>query len=165
MIGSALYHCQVTHTRRSGPAHRLRYRVAYFLLDIDALPDLNRRLRLFGVDRPGLREPRFLAPVLGTFMWALPHTLRQTRAAEGTSLAVAVPGGTGGAWCVRRERGAWHLYAGAPDNAAARVSIDPDAAWRLCTRGLSREEAEELVIVEGDLDLGARVLEMISIIA
>jgi len=52
MTASALYHCTVTHSRRHGPAHRLSYRVAYFLLDVDELPALDRRLRLFGVDRP-----------------------------------------------------------------------------------------------------------------
>jgi len=98
-------------------------------------------------------------------MWALPHTLQSKRSPEGTSLSVVVPGDAGGTWCARRENGAWRLYVGSPPDADARVSIDPDTAWRLCTRGLSREEAEELVIVEGDLELGARVRAMISIIA
>ncbi len=55
---SALYHCRVTHRRKSGPAHRLSYRVTYCLLDIDELPILDHRLRLFGVDRSRLFSVR-----------------------------------------------------------------------------------------------------------
>lgn len=51
MIESAIYHCTVTHHRQDGPGHKLSYKVAYFLVDVDDLPALDRRLRLFGVDR------------------------------------------------------------------------------------------------------------------
>jgi len=51
MIESALYHCTVTHKRQKGPAHALRYRIAYLLIDIDEAPAISRRLRLFGFDR------------------------------------------------------------------------------------------------------------------
>src|SRR5262245_2459550 len=35
------------------------------------------------VDRPDLTQPRYLAPVLAAFVWALPQTFRATPAAEG----------------------------------------------------------------------------------
>ncbi|WP_164075921.1 DUF1365 family protein, partial [Stenotrophomonas maltophilia] len=34
--------------------HRLRYRVFSLLIDLDELPELDRRLRLFGHNRPAL---------------------------------------------------------------------------------------------------------------
>lgn len=48
--GSCLYDGQVMH-RRTTPYHRLRYRVFSLLLDLDALPDLARRLRWFSHNR------------------------------------------------------------------------------------------------------------------
>jgi len=51
MIKSALYHCTVTHKRRKGPAHALRYRVAYLLIDVDEAPAISHHLHLFGFDR------------------------------------------------------------------------------------------------------------------
>jgi DUF1365 family protein len=51
MNGSALYPGLVIHQRFHPARHRLRYRVYSLLLDLDELPDLQRRLRLFSVDR------------------------------------------------------------------------------------------------------------------
>ncbi len=40
-----------------------------------------------------------------------------------------------------------------------------EVAWRLFTRGLSPDVAEEQMVVTGDRALGSRVLRMVSIIA
>lgn len=48
---SQLYVGTVTHQRLRPRRHRLRYRMFHLLLDIDELPQLQRRLRLFSVDR------------------------------------------------------------------------------------------------------------------
>jgi len=49
--GSALYVGRVMHQRLRPRRHRLAYRVYSVLVDIDELPQLNARLRLFSVDR------------------------------------------------------------------------------------------------------------------
>lgn len=49
---SALYAGLVTHLRRRPRRHSLRYRVVQGLFDLDELPGLGRRLRLFGYNRP-----------------------------------------------------------------------------------------------------------------
>jgi DUF1365 family protein len=59
MTASALYVGPVVHERLRPRRHRLRYRVFWMLLDLDELPDLSSRLRLFGHNRPamfGFRE-------------------------------------------------------------------------------------------------------------
>ena len=52
MIGSSLCVGTVMHHRFEGPAHRFAYPLYMLLLDLDDLPDLDRRLRLFGHNRP-----------------------------------------------------------------------------------------------------------------
>jgi DUF1365 family protein len=54
MSGSALYAGAVVHARLRPVRHRLRYRMQLMLLDLDELPALDRRLRLFGYNRRGL---------------------------------------------------------------------------------------------------------------
>ncbi len=49
--GGALYRGHVMHRRLRPRRHRLAYRVFALLLDLDALPALDRRLRLFGHNR------------------------------------------------------------------------------------------------------------------
>ena len=54
MTESCLYDAVVIHQRTRPVAHRLRYRIATLLLDLDELPSLSRRLRLFAHNRAGL---------------------------------------------------------------------------------------------------------------
>jgi uncharacterized protein (TIGR03083 family) len=117
------------------------------------------------VGQPGLTQPRYLAPVLAAFMWALPQTFRAISAVEGTVVTLTIHGASGGQWSVRQEEGAWRLYEGAPDRRNAEVLIDDAMAWRLCTRGLSQEHAREQVTLVGDQVLASQVYEMVSIIA
>ena len=51
MSASALYGGEVVHTRLSPKRHRLRYRLFQLLIDLDEAPALDRRLKLFGLNR------------------------------------------------------------------------------------------------------------------
>lgn len=117
------------------------------------------------VKRPGLRDRRFLGPVLETFVRALPHTYRDVEAAANTHVKLIVGGEAGGEWSlVRRERG-WLLGRGEERAPTATVKFDQNIAWRLFTKGLSEEQAHEAVRIEGDEALGAKMLEAVAIIA
>jgi uncharacterized protein (TIGR03083 family) len=117
------------------------------------------------VGEPGLKGPRYLAPVLATFVRALPRAFRTTLAPEDTSVTLTITGESGGRWSLLCEADAWRLYAGVPDQPDAEVIIPADAAWRLFTRGLNPSAARERMVLKGDTALGATVLEMVSIIA
>jgi uncharacterized protein (TIGR03083 family) len=117
------------------------------------------------VGQPGLTQPRYLAPVLATFMRALPRTLCTTPAAEGTVVTLTIRGASGGQWSVCQEEGAWRLYEGAPARPDAEVLVDEEMAWRLCTRGLNQAQAREQVTLRGDQVLASKVCEIVSIIA
>jgi DUF1365 family protein len=59
MSASAIYAGRVLHARWRPVRHRLGYRALYLLLDLDELPELSRRLRLFstgGFNLFGFRE-------------------------------------------------------------------------------------------------------------
>jgi uncharacterized protein (TIGR03083 family) len=117
------------------------------------------------VGKPGLKQPRYFAPVLAAFVWALPRTFQGTSAAEGTSVTLTITGASGGQWSLRQEEGDWLFYEGTPDRPDAQVILDEDIAWRLFTRGLGRSQAWEHVTLIGDRTLGMRVFEMVSIIS
>jgi hypothetical protein len=117
------------------------------------------------VGKRGLTQPRYLAPVLAAFMWALPRTFRATPAAEGTVVTLTIHGASGGQWSVRQEEDTWRLYEGAPNRRDAEVLVDEEIAWRLCTRGLSQEQVRAQVTFVGDQILASQVCAMVSIIA
>src|SRR5690348_17284365 len=54
MVRSGVYTGALVHTRRAPARHVFRYPVSYWLFDLDELPELERRLRLFSVNRPNV---------------------------------------------------------------------------------------------------------------
>ena len=114
--------------------------------------------------RPGLTEPRYLGPVIDTFLRALPHTLRDVNAPAGTTLQVTVTGPGGGDWACTREPDRWRLRRQRHPSPAARLELDADTTWRLCTRGVTPEQAAERARISGDRRLAAAALQIVSII-
>ena len=117
------------------------------------------------VGRPGLKDRYFFAPVLETFILALPHTFREVNAGEGTLIHLLISGEAGGEWYLRREQETWILGKNASSRADASVVLDQESAWRLFTKGISKDEALQQAILEGNELLALKVLDTVSIIA
>jgi uncharacterized protein (TIGR03083 family) len=113
--------------------------------------------------RPGLTGREFLAPVLETFLRALPFTLRDADAALGAQVQVTITGDAPMRWVATREGRGWWLDRGAAARPLALIEADGDTIWRLCTRGITPQAAWARVRVHGDLALAGQVLEMVSI--
>jgi uncharacterized protein (TIGR03083 family) len=112
----------------------------------------------------GLTGPQYLGPVIDTFMRALPHTLRNAAAPGGTAFQMTVAGPSGGQWTCTRGAGRWRLQREPHSHPAARVELDADTAWRLCTRGMTPEHAARNARIDGDKQLATAALQIVSII-
>jgi uncharacterized protein (TIGR03083 family) len=121
---------------------------------------------------PMLYEPELFAPLIDTFIRALPHTFRDTDADEGAHVEVLVSVPAVGAqspaplrYSLVREAGRWGLYQPVDVRASATVTMDGDVAWRLFTKGIPKAEAIARSALEGDQLLAERVFDTVSIIA
>ena len=47
----------------------------------------------------------------------------------------------------------------------ATIELDEERAWRLFTKGISKEEARQMARIEGNEALAERALETVSILA
>lgn len=117
------------------------------------------------VGAPALTSRRWLFPVLDAFLRGLPHTYRETTAEEGARIVFTITGEAGGEWTLSREGGAWKLYSGGSETPACAIRMDQDTAWRLLTKGLSRDIAAARVEITGDNRLGEPILGMLSVMA
>lgn len=117
------------------------------------------------VERPGLKEPRFFGPVLDAFVRALPRTYAEVDSEDGTLIALQITGDSGGEWFLLRESDRWNLYVEAGKAADAELVIDQDLAWRLFTKGVSKDEALARSTLLGDRTLAIKALDMVSVIA
>ncbi len=114
--------------------------------------------------KPGLKEPRYLAPVLAACVHGLPRAFREVAAPEGTLIKLTITGDSGGQWLVAQNAGGWELFVAEGEEPKAEVALDQDDAWRLFTKGLSKETARARAKIHGDLSLGLHVLETVSIL-
>jgi uncharacterized protein (TIGR03083 family) len=117
------------------------------------------------VNQPLLTERNWLFPVFDTFIRGLPRTFRNVKAKNGTSVSIQITGEAGGEWSLIIEGFQWKLFAGRDPQATCNVQIDQNLAWRLFTKGVSREDAKRQVLIDGNAALGEQVLELVSIMA
>jgi len=124
------------------------------------------QIRLAVDAMPPIMTSRLYAPVLATFMYAIPQALRRVDAAEGARVSIAVEGEGGGAWMVARRADTWLLDdgTGASGPFAATVAIPADLAWRLFTKGLPHDAGAHHCQVSGDLELAGAVLAARAIV-
>lgn len=111
----------------------------------------------------GAKGRELFAPVLATFVHALPQTYRDVHADEGTHVRLTIEGESGGMWSVVRQGESWKLYIDVERQPDASVRIDQEQAWRLFTKGIDKSESGAKI--EGDRALGERLLDTVSIIA
>ena len=113
--------------------------------------------------RPGIMIPELYHPVLDCFLRGLPYGFRRVDAAPGSMVRAEVSGECGGVWQVRRQAAGWVLVR--PVNEwAARIVVPQEIAWRVFTKGIRRDEAEQQVRVEGDRRLALQVLNFTAIV-
>ena len=115
-----------------------------------------------GKDEP-LYVQELYYPHLDTSMRALPYHYRDISAKHQTMICVTVPGQ--GSWYLYKDDTYWSLVKEAFISADCTISIPPDIAWRLFTKGIKREEAEGLISITGNKELGEHILSMLAVMA
>ena len=117
------------------------------------------------VGAPPLTGREWLNPVLDLFVRAVPVAYRAQVRGDGTAVRLAIEGPAGGEWTVRREASAWRLLAGRHPAPDATVTMSDDIAWRLFSKGLSRDTARASVRIDGDQTLGEVALGALGVMA
>jgi uncharacterized protein (TIGR03083 family) len=116
------------------------------------------------VGRQGIMTREFYFPLMDTFMQALPHAYRNTNTPEKTCISLVVSTEVGGCWNLVRESTFWKLSTTAI-HPQTEISIDPDTAWKLFTKGISAEEAKEKVRITGNTKLAEPIFSMLAVMA
>ena len=117
------------------------------------------------VGAPALDSRKWLHPVLDAFVRALPVNYENTQAEAGTQLSFVITGEAGGIWTLVRRIDDWQLFVGVADKVVCRIEFDQDTAWRLMTKGLSRDQARTKLTVQGDAVLAEPLLGTLAVMA
>ncbi|HMZ22657.1 MAG TPA: maleylpyruvate isomerase N-terminal domain-containing protein, partial [Blastocatellia bacterium] len=117
------------------------------------------------VGAPPLYARKWLHPVLDAFLRGLPHAYRELAADAGAKIIFNVTGEAGGEWTLAREAGVWRLFTGSAEDAVCRLELDQDTAWRLLTKGLTRNQAVAKIQIHGEVAYGRPLLGMLAVMA
>jgi uncharacterized protein (TIGR03083 family) len=106
------------------------------------------------------REPlyEFLAPVIDTFVRALPYAYREVEAHDGTAIVLRIDDA---GWTLMRDQSRWQLYAGATDLPVTSVTMTGDAAWRVFTK----QKIDPRAQIDGEASYAEALLRMVAIVA
>jgi uncharacterized protein (TIGR03083 family) len=122
-----------------------------------------QQIRL-ATNRPGTMTPELYHPVLDCFVRGLPHAYRDVSAPAGTVIRLDISGDSGGQWFLSRESARWELSGQSSEAVASRVTIPQQLAWRVFTKGIDRDSARAQIQIEGNRDLGEKVLRLTAIV-
>ncbi len=122
-----------------------------------------QQIRL-ATNRPGIMIPELYHPVLDCFLRGLPHLYRDVDAPLGTVVLFQISGDCGGQWFLSKGPENWDFARRAAPDPAARVTIPQELAWRLFTKGIEREVAQEQVEMAGDRNLSEPILHLTAIV-
>jgi uncharacterized protein (TIGR03083 family) len=116
------------------------------------------------LDRSGMKEPKFFAPVIKTYLFALPRTYKDIQEDTGTIIEIIITGDSGGKWLLVRHKKVWKLFEYVEASPKTSITLDQDLAWRLFTKGIDKEKALKQISIDGDKKLGQQIINTISII-
>jgi hypothetical protein len=122
-----------------------------------------QQIRL-AANRPGIMTPDLYHPVLECFVRGLPHVYRDVDAPVGTTLLLEISGECGGQWFLSRGSTRWNFASRSVVEFASRVKIPQELAWRVFTKGIDRDSARTQIEIEGNRDLGEKVLRLTAIV-
>lgn len=113
---------------------------------------------------PPLYDSYFFAPVLDTFVRAVPYNFRYTSAPDGTTVRFEITGDAGGVWYVVRCGTKWELSTESEQRAATEVSLPEDAAWQMFTKAMDESNARARAVIRGDFALATPIFATVSVI-
>jgi uncharacterized protein (TIGR03083 family) len=110
-----------------------------------------------------LMTPALFRPFIETLLRGLPHAYRGVEAPAGVRVRVCIDTAAGGTWELLKTADAWQLAPPATAAPTAEISLAPEVAWQLFTKGLSTAEAAPLVRMAGEKQLAQAALGLVAV--
>jgi uncharacterized protein (TIGR03083 family) len=124
-----------------------------------------QQIRLAVGQETPLYEAEFYIPYLETSMRALPHHYRNVSAEAGDCVQFNITGTGGASWWLYREPERWVLIPQNHEPPTCEVTIPGAIAWRIFTKGISKQKARQQVEIVGRQELGNPIFDMLAVMA
>ncbi|MFZ1703143.1 MAG: maleylpyruvate isomerase N-terminal domain-containing protein [Saprospiraceae bacterium] len=111
-----------------------------------------------------LLEEKWYLPYLDTSVRALPHHYRNVEGEDNELIKFNFLGETEKCWYLNYDK-RWKLLKSANQLPVCEVRIKDELAWRIFTKGISKEEAITNSEIIGKQELGFKIFDMIAVMA
>ncbi|SFT36119.1 Mycothiol maleylpyruvate isomerase N-terminal domain-containing protein [Algoriphagus locisalis] len=123
-----------------------------------------QQIRLaLGEEKVLLKEKWYL-PYLDTSVRALPHHYRNVEGTAKDLVKFTFFAATEKSWFLRYDNG-WELFTSVNEIPTSEVKIRNEDAWKIFTKGMTREEAIASSEIIGNKRLGEKIFDMIAVMA
>ena len=112
-----------------------------------------------------LLAKEFYDPFLQASLRALPFHYRDLIGQEGEVIQVTVEGDPNWNWRILYRSNSWKFTTQPEVLPVSEVNIQPEIAWRIFTKGISKEEAKSRISISGKLKYGEKILDMLTVMA
>lgn len=113
--------------------------------------------------RPGIITSEYFIPFIDVCMYAMPHTLKNIKPLNGSSLKVKITGDVQAMWLFEYNGGKWQkIDSNFEYNVVSTVSIDAHDAWKLFSKSLRPHELLDKIDIIGNKEIGEQAIEMVS---
>ena len=123
-----------------------------------------QQLRLAVGDEKELLKEKWYLPYLDTSVRALPHHYRDEKGEAKDLVKFTFLGETEKSWFLYYENG-WELLTSVGAEPKTEVRIRDEYAWKIFTKGMSRDKAIESSEIIGNKRLGEKIFDMIAVMA
>lgn len=124
-----------------------------------------QQIRLAVGQEAALYTREYYHPYLDTSVRALPHHYRTVKGNKKEAIKFSILGEGGGVWYLESNGQAWVLKAAIDTDPICEVQIDGQIAWRIFTKGITKQAAAESLVVKGRQDLGLKIVDMLAVMA
>ena len=124
-----------------------------------------QQIRLAVNKEQELLKKKWYLPYLETSVRALPHHYRAIKGKEGDLIKFIFRGQDDYTWFLKYQIGQWKLWTEVQEEPKCEVIIKNEIAWKIFTKGITKNEAIKQSQITGNIDLGLKVFEMIAVMA
>lgn len=117
------------------------------------------------VGKQGIITAKLFYPCIDTFMCGLPHSYRTVIANTGGLVQIKITGEAGGNWFLLKMTEGWTLTKNAGSIPDTIVTLSPDIAWKVFTKGIDPQTALAASEISGNINLGENLFNMVAVMA
>lgn len=123
-----------------------------------------QQIRLALGEESVLLQDKYYYPYLDTSVRALPYHYRNIVAETGELIKFTFKGDAEKTWFLRFLN-QWDLFVEVDEQPNCEVIIKDELAWRIFTKGISKQEAIDKSLIIGNQEFGIKIFDMIAVMA